>query len=192
MKVTKDQVGRNREALVAAASRLFRERGLDGVGVSEICEAAGLTHGAFYRHFASKTDVVLAACSDAFLWRNGGARDGVAGDVRARFAKAYLTENHRDNPGAGCPVAGLAVDAGRGDEVVSKAFADGVERYLSTVSSLLSRDGERSGADEGDALEMLATLVGGLVIARAVSRGNPKLSTKVLKTLRDRLGRRAE
>ena len=58
MKVSKEQVAKHRAAIVAAASRLFRQRGLDGVSVAEIMQEAGLTHGAFYGYFPSKEALI--------------------------------------------------------------------------------------------------------------------------------------
>src|SRR5687768_14918347 len=66
VKVTKEQAAAHRAAIVAAAGRLFRERGFDGVGVAEITRAAGLTHGGFYGHFASKDALAAEACGQAF------------------------------------------------------------------------------------------------------------------------------
>ena len=66
VKVSKEQAAQHRAAIVEAAARLFRERGLDGVGVAEITRAAGLTHGGFYGHFASKEALAQEACARSF------------------------------------------------------------------------------------------------------------------------------
>ncbi|WP_247896718.1 TetR/AcrR family transcriptional regulator [Azospirillum argentinense] len=66
MKVSKEKAAENRAAIVKAAGRLFRERGFDKVGVAEITKAAGLTHGGFYGHFASKDALAAEACEAAF------------------------------------------------------------------------------------------------------------------------------
>src|ERR1700761_7278185 len=79
MKVSKEQVAQNREALIAAAGRLFRERGIDGVGVAEICKQAGLTHGALYAQFPSKEALAAEALADGVAAANGrlsARRDG--------------------------------------------------------------------------------------------------------------------
>ena len=65
MKVSKEQVAQNREALIQAAARMFREHGIDGVGVAEICKRAGLTHGALYAQFASKNALAAEAFAEA-------------------------------------------------------------------------------------------------------------------------------
>ena len=68
MKVSKAQAAENREGIVEAAARLYREKGLDGVGVAEITRDAGLTHGGLYRHFESKDALAREACLRAFEW----------------------------------------------------------------------------------------------------------------------------
>jgi len=61
MKISKEKAAENRQALIQAASRLFKEKGIDGVGVAEISKAAGLTHGALYAHFSSKDELAAEA-----------------------------------------------------------------------------------------------------------------------------------
>src|SRR2546427_8691720 len=70
MKVTKAQAAQNRQDILEAAARLYREHGLDGVGVAEVTRGAGLTHGGLYRHFESKDALLREACARAFDWRS--------------------------------------------------------------------------------------------------------------------------
>ena len=65
MKVSREQAAQNRERILDAAAQLFRERGFDGIGVADLMEAAGLTHGGFYGHFSSKEDLMAQACARA-------------------------------------------------------------------------------------------------------------------------------
>lgn len=99
MKVSKAQAAENRQGILDAAARLYRERGLSGVGVADITRDAGLTHGGLYRHFASKDALVREACAQAFDWSIApleGAQD--ATDLASRV-KSYLSSTHRDHPG---------------------------------------------------------------------------------------------
>jgi len=66
MKVSKAQAAQNRQDILEAAARLYREHGLAGVGVAEVTRGAGLTHGGLYRHFESKDALVREACARAF------------------------------------------------------------------------------------------------------------------------------
>src|SRR6202790_4983648 len=99
LKVTKEKAAENRAALVQAAGRLFRERGIDGVGVAEISEKAGLTHGALYAQFPSKealaAEAFAAACQEG--WEQVMAdRDGRPATL-TDLLDYYLSVEHRDN-----------------------------------------------------------------------------------------------
>src|SRR5271170_2861059 len=104
MKVSKETAARHRDALLAAASRLFREKGFDKVGIAEIAAAADLTHGAFYTHFASKGELCAEVLADLL----GRSADVVAatGDWRA-YVEAYLSPKHVRHRDSGCPLAAL-------------------------------------------------------------------------------------
>ena len=97
MRVTKAQAQANRAHIVETASRLFRERGYDGVGVADLMAAAGFTHGGFYKHFGSKADLMAeaAACGLASSLEKSAEQD-IAG-----FFDQYLSRQHRDAPGEG-------------------------------------------------------------------------------------------
>src|SRR3984957_4620794 len=66
LRITKEQAAENRARVVDAAAKLFREKGFEAVGVAELMHAAGMTHGGFYNHFASKEAVEAAACEQVF------------------------------------------------------------------------------------------------------------------------------
>src|SRR4051812_19398836 len=119
MRVSKEKAAQHRAAIVAAAARLFRTRGFDGVGVAEISRAAGLTHGGFYGHFASKDALAGEACEHAFA--AGIGRLSESGPL-ADYIASYLTERHRDRRDGGCPMAALATQIPRQDETVEERF----------------------------------------------------------------------
>jgi TetR/AcrR family transcriptional regulator, transcriptional repressor for nem operon len=191
MKVSKEQVARNKEALLEAAGRFLHARGLAGCGVAEICHEAGLTHGAFYRHFDSKEQLVAQACARAFEWKPAAGRDArAAGDLKARIA-TYLSAKHRDSLDAGCPVAALAAEAAREGGEVADTFALGVEDYIAQFAALLEQSGGGGTASqrEQQAIVTLATMVGGLILARATAAAKPRLSDKILSLLKRTLVR---
>src|SRR5271168_3126185 len=107
MKVTKEKSAENRAALVQTAARLFRERGIDGVGVAEISKQAGLTHGGLYAQFPSKE--ALAAEAFAAAAQEGWDRiEEHRGDGPAALADIlnyYLAVGHRDNLASSCPMS---------------------------------------------------------------------------------------
>src|SRR5258708_12750407 len=111
MKVTRQQVAKNRHRIVEVAGKLFREKGFDGVSVADIMKSAGLTHGAFYGHFASKDDLAAQACANGV----GKIQDtwtALAGDNPAdqlgAIVSAYATPHHRDDLPAGSVLPPLA------------------------------------------------------------------------------------
>ncbi|MBP2231043.1 TetR/AcrR family transcriptional repressor of nem operon [Azospirillum agricola] len=190
MKVSKEKAAENRAAIVKAAGRLFRERGFDKVGVAEITKAAGLTHGGFYGHFASKDALAAEACEAAFAESlNRLPADEVSPDgALDAFLTRYLSELHRDRPDGGCPMSIFAMEVGRLDPAVQERFGVGVERFLEVVAQRLP-DGE---ADEtgrrARAIAIVSALVGGMALARATARAEPELSAEILAALRDQLG----
>ncbi|GKS84951.1 TetR/AcrR family transcriptional regulator [Acidovorax sp. SUPP1855] len=191
MKVSKAQSAENRQGILDAAARLYRERGLSGVGVADITRDAGLTHGGLYRHFASKDALVREACARAFDW-SIAPLDGAEGATGlAARVNSYLSATHRDRPGEGCPAAALAVDAARAGSDLSEVFARGIERnidrFARVIEELAPDGGPISAEGRARAMEMLATMVGGLVLARATAAAQPALSDEILATLRDRL-----
>ena len=191
MKVSKAQAAENREGIVEAAARLYREKGLDGVGVAEITRDAGLTHGGLYRHFESKDALAREACLRAFEWtitpldglETPEAEGAPATRLRA-LVHGYLSENHRDHPGEGCPAAALAADAARAGPEMSEVFAQGVERNIQRFMSVLPGN---DGAKRARTIATLSSMVGALVLARATAAGDPALSEEILATLREQL-----
>jgi TetR/AcrR family transcriptional repressor of nem operon len=172
-RVSRKQAEENHAAVLDAAAKLFRARGINGVSVPALMAEAGLTHGAFYGHFNSKEELAAAACTHA-IEQSGAIYDGLleryGGDQTAaltEFVKRYTSRLHRDQPGLGCPIAALADDASREEfkGPVRKAFAAGLERMIDRLRPLLGRRGKAAPRDQ--ALANVAMLVGALVLARA-------------------------
>src|SRR5579875_2486409 len=101
MRVTREKAAENRERIVAAAARLFREKGFDGVGLDAIMEDAGLTHGGFYRHFRSKDDLAAEAVACGLA---AAAERHAALPSLSAFVSSYLSRRHRDDCAGGCMV----------------------------------------------------------------------------------------
>ncbi|MCW2249008.1 TetR/AcrR family transcriptional repressor of nem operon [Azospirillum fermentarium] len=191
MKVSKEKAAENRAAIVTAAGRLFRERGFDKVGVAEITKAAGLTHGGFYGHFASKDALAAEACEAAFAESLDRlpADEASAEGALAAFLTRYLSERHRDHPEAGCPMAAFAGEMARLDPAVQDRFGAGVERFFAAVAARLPADGGAGDAGRrARAIAIVSALVGGMALARATARTGPELSLEILDALRTQLG----
>jgi TetR/AcrR family transcriptional repressor of nem operon len=176
MRVTKEKAEENRERIVAAASRLFREKGFDGVGLDAIMARAGLTHGGFYRHFASKDALAEEAVSRGLAAST--ARQDTYSSLKDLVA-AYLSPAHRDNPGGGCVMAALGGDIARQSPGVRRALSVYVREQL---ARLTRRIGGRRQEARKQAIATLSGLVGALVLARAVD--DPVLSDEILAAAR--------
>lgn len=186
MRLTKAQRAENHDRIVRVAARLFREKGVDGVGIDEIMAEAGLTHGAFYGHFPSKAALIGEASAYA-MDDSGLARledDLPPGTHRSfpELARRYLSVEHRDDPGQGCAVAALAADIGRQDAATQTRFAGNLEARLGELAERLPGDRKMA---RHDAMLKYAAMVGALVMARAVGKG--ALSDEVLDVVRERL-----
>lgn len=195
MKVSKAQSAENRQAILDAAARLYREHGLAGVGVAEISREAGFTHGGFYGRFESKQVMAAEACTQAFaqtLPRLEASLLKHGGDAGA-FIENYLSPRHRDGAGRGCPMPALAVDAARETGPVPQALTQGIGGYLETLARHRP-DGSVTDApteaDKARAIVTLSSLVGGLVLARATAEAAPDLSDEILATLQAEVGQR--
>jgi TetR/AcrR family transcriptional regulator, transcriptional repressor for nem operon len=189
MRITKQQAAENRQRVVAAAARLFRERGFDAVGVADLMGAAGLTHGGFYNHFDSKDELGAAACAhalsqavaaiEAVADAKSGRKDASLGHYRRR----YLSRKRRDAKGFGCPMVAFGADVSRQSEALQEQYADGLARYLDGFVRALSAElGERR-ADKGvraRAIAQFSTMVGAVVLARGVAAADPALSDEIL------------
>ncbi|MGC5700729.1 TetR family transcriptional regulator [Pseudomonas sp. NFXW11] len=164
MRVSKAQAQANREHIVEKASELFRECGFDGVGVADLMAAAGFTHGGFYKHFASKADLMAEASACSLSKSLAGA---ASLDVPG-FIDAYVTRDHRDARGGGCTMAALCGDAARQSEDVKATFAEGIERILQTLGEKYpTAPDAAAGEGRKKMLDLLSRAVGAIVLSRA-------------------------
>jgi TetR/AcrR family transcriptional repressor of nem operon len=176
MRYPAEETAAKHERIVKEASRLFRERGFENVTVGEVMKAAGLTHGAFYAHFASKQELQQAAVAYGQELSAARARShGATKKGRRAYADRYLSSRHRDNPGEGCTMAALAPEVARSTPETKAAFEQGFEEILSA-----------GGGDRKEAIFRTAALLGGIVLARAVQ--NPQLSEEILESVRQKVG----
>jgi TetR/AcrR family transcriptional repressor of nem operon len=186
MKVSREQVALNRERIVETAARLFREKGYDGIGVSDLMKSAGLTHGGFYGHFASKEDLLAEATAFALkksVERWGDMLAKSPDTALARIADSYLSREHRDKPELGCSVTALGPDIARLGDKARHALTQGAAGQVAVLEQLVP------GADEADkrrqALAAYAAMVGAIVLARAVD--DDALSQEILAAVKQAL-----
>ncbi|TDD59624.1 TetR family transcriptional regulator [Kribbella antibiotica] len=174
-RASRADAAQHREEVVHATSRLLRERGSAGISVQDVMSAAGLTHGGFYKHFASKDELMGIAATEAFeevLVR-------MAAMTRDEVVQDYLSVGHRDDPGHGCACTALAPDAAQAEvgSPLRTAYGEGLEKTLDAFA------GYETDAEEArrKAVLELATLVGAVTLARAA--GQTPLSEEILATV---------
>ena len=189
MRLTKEQAEANRRRILAEAGQLFRARGFDGISVAELMQAAGFTHGGFYNHFESKSDLmaevtreVLAAASAKLRDRTDPHR-GPKPESFADYVDTYLSLAARDNPGRACPISTLSHEVARQDGTIKRAFVQGLRDYLDAFAAALPQAQDDPAAGRRQAIATFAALIGGLVMARAVAGEDEAFSQEILDSI---------
>jgi TetR/AcrR family transcriptional repressor of nem operon len=181
MRNSRDEKARNHDKIVEIAAARMREAGTGGPGVAEIMNAAGLTHGGFYKHFGSRDELVAEAVDRAFAESEQAISAVTAGadEPLAAFVDWYVSSEHCEDPGSGCGVVAFGADVTREDDRVRSAYTTQVERYIAHLQQLIGDGGEEA---RRQATVMLSTLVGSVLVARAVD--DPALSQEILHDVR--------
>jgi TetR/AcrR family transcriptional regulator, transcriptional repressor for nem operon len=170
MRVSRIQAAENRETVINVASRLFRERGFDGIGLKDLMKGAGLTQGAFYKQFASKEDLAVQASRRALesaFSRWSAATAAKPEDPLGAVMAFYLSPEHREEKMDGCPIVALGSDAARQGSDVKASFEAGIKAHLEVLGRMVAAmDGKEP---EGKAMAILSTMVGAVTLSRAVN-----------------------
>ena len=138
-----------RERILEAASRLFRVHGIAAVGLAKIMAEADLTVGTFYTHFKSKEALVREALLRSLDDRHAQVEQALHGADVERTVRAYLSPEHRDAPGTGCPVAALAAEVARHPRATRHAFASHNEADPRRARGLAVRTARHGGRPRG-------------------------------------------
>jgi TetR/AcrR family transcriptional regulator, transcriptional repressor for nem operon len=159
-----------RTRVLREAANAIRANGPDGVAVTDIMARAGLTHGGFYAHFATKNDLVADAVVTMF--DEVGERIatiGGSGDARTSLRNVlayYLSPEHRDDRAGGCPMPALSGELARASAPARRRFTEGVSAMVARIAAALQSIGIENADREAHALQ--AQLVGAVSLARAV------------------------
>jgi TetR/AcrR family transcriptional repressor of nem operon len=162
------------QRIVDVAARRFRELGLDGISVADIMKEAGMTVGGFYKHFASRDDLVVEAIAAACQQMEDSGPS-----VQPTLKKSiqhYLSEEHRDNVTGGCPLSAWLNDAARSTDAAREVYSERLESNLARLISQMPEGTE--GNLRAKAMLVYSAYVGALGLSRAVS--DPKLSRQIL------------
>jgi TetR/AcrR family transcriptional repressor of nem operon len=179
MRVSKQKAAQNREQILAAAARLFRENGIAATGVDMITQRAGLTHGGLYSQFGSKDAVAAAAIlvasrNSARRMRRPAERQPAEQGLR-RVVGQYLSTSHRDERGRGCVLAALATDIPRQPRAVRQAFTIALEGAFDLMAGWMP---DRATSRQQKAIAAFSAMVGALILARGVN--DEALSQQIL------------
>lgn len=157
-----------RQRIIEKAGQRFKQDGIDGSGISTLMSDAGLTNGAFYAHFASKDDLVAHVVADQLRTQVAAydtlrpGRQGLEDLIRQ-----YLSPEHRDHPGTGCPSAALLDEIGRCGDETKQAYMEGAQDILEEIAARLTPEDPQSA--RGKAVGLYTMMVGTLQLSRALS-----------------------
>jgi TetR/AcrR family transcriptional repressor of nem operon len=166
--------------IVSVAAKRFRELGLEGIGVADVMKEAGVTVGGFYKHFDSRDELVVEALATAFQdldrWEEHT-------DTLTTALENYLSEEHRDAPGAGCALGALLGDMSRASRSAKAVYTARLKRTLAYSTGLVPPNG--SSDRRSRAILTISAMLGAINLSRAVS--DPNLSREILQRTREQL-----
>lgn len=180
----KNHKQQTREKILHSAARLFTTKGFDAVGISDVMEAAGLTRGAFYAHFSSKSQLYAEAIASAAILAQEGITNSIAesapcnSDLMKEVVSRYLSREHRNGEVNACPLAFLATDIHQRDNNVRSVYTRGFEGFLRKIE-----EAQGGNSDAAASLQSAVLMIGGLAVARALN--DDTLSEQLLQACRD-------
>jgi TetR/AcrR family transcriptional repressor of nem operon len=185
MRKSKVETAKTRERIVTAAGAEFAANGISEAALARVMAAAGLTHGGFYRHFASKDQLVLEACSKTVLSLVASLERLVSRKPHEQalplLVDHYVSPAHRDQPRAGCPLAALGSEFARRDKKTRRAAMEGFLQLSRLIASHLETVPSRKRAEQSMAI--VSAMVGAVTLARIAP--DARLSDAVLVATRD-------
>ena len=176
MRKSRKETAKTRERIVRKAGHAFMRDGITESGLVNVMASAGLTQGGFYRHFASKDQLVSEAVEKDLdvvlrhLEQKGGD------EALAEILHDYLSEKHRDDYNRACPLAALGTELPRANKMTRAAASAGLDRFIAAIESKLSISHKDAKAR---ARAIAAAMVGGIVISRITT--DEKLSNRILR-----------
>jgi TetR/AcrR family transcriptional repressor of nem operon len=200
---------RSRERILQQAAEQIREHGLKSLSVGKLMRSVDLTHGGFYGHFASRSELLAQALERALCEGGAAARTadptsatrattgttattGTAATTGstattapaspadfATWVRRYLSRQHRDSPGTGCALAALSSDVARAEEPLRKVMSAHLEQYVARLAAALDDH------EDDKALFAASAMIGALLVSRVLT--DPARSDAVLAAARTHL-----
>ena len=177
MRYEKGHKDTTHDRILDVAARQFRQEGIAGSGLAGIMSEAGLTNGAFYAHFSSKSEMVEKSLERATDKQWQQFEKEIASGRLLNIVHAYLSEQHRDHPESGCPSAALLPEISRQDPDTRHVYTESMKRLLNAVEKQLP-DMPKGPTAREIAIGTVGLLIGTLQLARAVD--DPSFSEDIL------------
>ncbi len=171
------------ERIVTLAAKRLREEGLEGIGVADLMKEAGLTVGGFYKHFASRDELVAEAVESAIgSWRRRQEDKGIDPESISldEYVDTYLSERHRDHCGEGCAYAALTADIARSSNTVRAVATEGLRRNFDAMTARMPKP--ETAKARRKAIIASCLMTGALGLARVSN--DEALSAEILETVR--------
>jgi TetR/AcrR family transcriptional repressor of nem operon len=173
----------SRERILRQAADQVRDAGLESISVGKLMRSVDLTHGGFYNHFESRSDLLAQALQRALVEGRKSSLAGADPEAGPRSFEAtvrsFVSRAHRDARASGCAIAALASDVARADESSRAVMSEHIDDFVAQIAESLRNQ------DEGDAMLAVSAMIGALLLARV--QVDPKRSDALLKSVRDRL-----
>jgi len=185
MRYSEKHKEQTRERIVRTASRRFRGKGEGNVAIADLMQELKLTHGGFYRHFASKEDLFAESIGKAF--EESGARmrerlkDARPGGELKLVIETYLSPEHCGHTAEGCPLAALATEVARHPRAVRSRFDKAVENLSDRLSKFIK--GSTEDEKRRNVAVLFSGMAGALNLARAVADDDTR--QRILRDARD-------
>jgi TetR/AcrR family transcriptional regulator, transcriptional repressor for nem operon len=187
MRKSKAETAKTRERILEAASAQLLSHGITEAGLARLMRAAGLTHGGFYRHFASKDQLVAEACSQAVQSLASGLKSQIEGkppdQALPLLVGKYLSRSHRDRPPTGCVLAALGSELARADAKTREVATEGFLGLSRLIAGQLKNVPAKKA--EVQSMAIAAAMIGAMTVARIVT--DSRISNSILVGTRDHI-----
>lgn len=177
MRYEKGRKDTTHDRILEVAARKLRQEGIAGSGLAGIMSEAGLTNGAFYAHFSSKSELVEKSLERATDEQWHQFEKEIASGRLLNIVRSYLSEQHRDHPESGCAAAALLPEISRQESDTRHVYTESVKRLLNAIEKQLT-DVPKGPKAREIAIGTLGLLIGTLQLARAVD--DPSFSKHIL------------
>lgn len=183
MRYSYDHKEKTHKRIVETASRAFREKGFDGVGIASLMSTLSLTHGGFYAHFEDKESLVgeasLYALEESLVYIKGLLEQGGL----TLLIEFYLGELHRNTPAMACPLTSISAELSRHPIDTRTEYTKKLRELFTTIVNYMPGDSEDQ--KERKSHILMSTMAGSVILARSVS--DRSLGDQILRSTREHL-----